>query len=48
MTPTIACFAGIDISKATLDLALSTADTVWQFDNNKSGVPQTFSVPGQA
>ena len=37
MTPTIACFAGIDISKATLDLALSTADTVWQFDNNKTG-----------
>ena len=37
MTQTIACFAGIDISKETLDLAFSNEETVVRFDNTPKG-----------
>jgi transposase len=37
MTQTIAFFAGIDISKETLDLAFSNDVAVVQFDNTKAG-----------
>ena len=37
MTQTIALFAGIDISKETLDLAFSNDAAVVQFDNTKAG-----------